>query len=286
MSAELNLGFNYDPIALSLINSFWEPPQYNVPDVNQQSYYAPRYSPYTSSHKLSEPTYHHHYNSSQIFQPCEASHQQYVAYPYNFIPQYPIYYPVQSNFYQEAQYTENVQSKAVDWHSSNAESFCSVESHPDSQASLNTTITIVNTPLTEVCPIKISERKDEEMHVTIDEKALKEVLEIIDITSPTTTPSKKAPLKTSRKLAPYKPPNTEDETRKYICTACDKYFINRPGLRKHFKTQVHKNFVEERGIKDPVHDPTTWTIGGEHRCFVCKRAFAKYTDMIDHVVSH
>lgn len=275
MSNDINFGFNYDPVALSIINSFWEQPQYSVPEnINDHSYYAPRFTPYNTHHNVSEPFY-----------------QPYSSYPYNYYGQ-PVYYqmPVQSAQLQQPCYTEIPLQQT----SPSSESLYSVESHLESNTSLDTTIKIVDTPPAQVYTIEIPDNADS--LPPVDEKVLQEVLDIIDITQtppkPAETPEQPTPepIKFSLELIsePAKPtstPTTDDPNRKYQCIACDKFFLNRPGIRKHFRTKVHKKVVADKGIQDPVSEPQSWAIG-DHKCFICGKTFAKYTDMIDHVVTH
>lgn len=73
--------------------------------------------------------------------------------------------------------------------------------------------------------------------------------------------------------------------KQYNCIACKKSFTSRPGVRKHFSTKKHKEIVAASGEPDPATMTETWT-KGTYSCFVCGKSFAKYSNMIDHVITH
>lgn len=292
MSNEVNYGFHYyDPIALSLINSFWEQPQYSAPEIGHHNYYSPRFAPYNTAQRSYNqsyvPSYEYYYDQNAYYHPQFIQPAGPTIYPEPQVIEQPLISPIT---YSEPQITASESFYSVDSYTSNSsnitnsnpefqnaqtsisESAVSIDSH----ASNNTTITIVDTPSTELFKIEIPDST--ENLVPIDDQVLKECLDIIDITADT-------PPKPKQPSNPVVPDSTKEITRKYTCTACKKFFINRPGLRKHFRTKVHQKEVADKGIADPINDPTSWVLG-EHKCFICGKAFAKYTDMIDHVVNH
>lgn len=104
---------------------------------------------------------------------------------------------------------------------------------------------------------------------TIDENELQDMLEFIE-----------RDLKQPVKLDLDK--NIE---KQFKCVACQKTFTSRPGIRKHFHTKRHKEIVAKTGEPDPATMTETWT-KETYDCFVCGKSFAKYANMIDHVVNH
>lgn len=103
----------------------------------------------------------------------------------------------------------------------------------------------------------------------IDENELKDVLEFIE-----------------KDLSqPMKMDLSKSMEKQYKCIACQKTFTSRPGIRKHFNTKRHKEVVAASGKPDPATMQETWT-KGTYDCFVCAKSFSKYTNMIDHVVTH
>lgn len=107
-------------------------------------------------------------------------------------------------------------------------------------------------------------------------KQLSEALTIIENPSIETIPSKIfAPLKNVQ-------PSKDKEV---YCIACEKYYIDRTGLRRHFQTNLHKKCVKDSMILDPVGQPEAWVVL-KYFCFICEEGFGKEIQLANHIIGH
>lgn len=124
---------------------------------------------------------------------------------------------------------------------------------------------------------ELTPNSEETSDIPVPVISIHEPGEIIDITTPPSTPTK--PISSAKRG------NTKDNTRKYQCTACVKYFPTRFTLRNHFVTKVHKRVVKRKGVQDPAEDTSTW-VNWSYRCAICGIGTNRLKSKIDHICYH